>query len=136
MPPELFDRLHGTIRYLRQIAPAAPEPDPSHAAWWDPVADANVHPDTDSVLVEGVAIGKGSRVRLAPRTSGTDAQDMFLAGLTATVQAVLLDVDGSNHVAVTLDDDPGAELQSAHGRFRYFAPDELRPLAAADGTRS
>jgi hypothetical protein len=131
MPPELLDRLHGTIRYLRQVAPETAEPDPADAPWWDPAADAGFDPDTDSVLIDGVPISKGSRVQLAPRSSGTDAQDMFLAGLAATVQAVVLDVDGSQHVAVTLDDDPGAELQTAHGRFRYFAPDELRPLLTA-----
>jgi hypothetical protein len=31
---------------------------------------------------------------------------------------------------VTLADDPAADLQSAHGRFRYFAPDEVEPCAA------
>ena len=55
---------------------------------------------------------------------------MFLEGRTATVEAVLLDVDGNTHVAVTIDDDPGAEISSAHGRFRYFDPEELRPLGA------
>jgi hypothetical protein len=53
---------------------------------------------------------------------------MFLAGRTATVAAVLLDVDGDTHVAITLDDDPGADINVAHGRFRYFSPDELKPL--------
>jgi hypothetical protein len=44
------------------------------------------------------------------------------------VHAVLHDVDGEVHVAVSLDDDPAAELQLAHGRFRYFRPDELEPV--------
>jgi hypothetical protein len=135
MPPQLLDRLHGTIRYLRQLTmPAADDGKAADEAapWWDPAADASVDPHTNSVLVDGVRIAKGCRVQVCPRRTGTDAQDMFLAGRTATEQAVLLDVDGSHHVAVTLDDDPGAELQTAHGRFRYFAPDELRPLTAAD----
>jgi hypothetical protein len=67
------------------------------------------------------------RVRLAPGPGG-DVQDMFLAGQTATVEAVLTDVDGGTHVAVTLDDDPGADLFRAEGRFRYFRPDEITPL--------
>jgi len=37
-------------------------------------------------------------------------------------------VDGSVHLAVTLDDDPAAELHSWYGRFHYFRPDELEPL--------
>jgi hypothetical protein len=56
---------------------------------------------------------------------------MFLRGRSATVEAVLHDVDGNRHVAVTVDDDPGAELQKRHGRFLYFAPDEIEPLEAA-----
>ena len=74
--------------------------------------------------VGGVPVAKGTRVVLRPRPGG-DVQDMFLAGAPATVQAVLHDVDGEVHVAVSLDDDPAAELQIAHGRFRYFHPDEL-----------
>jgi hypothetical protein len=67
-------------------------------------------------------------VRLRPRGRGTDAQDMFLAGRTATVAAVLHDVDGSVHVAVTPDDDPAAELNTWYGRFHHFRPEELEPL--------
>jgi hypothetical protein len=37
-------------------------------------------------------------------------------------------VDGDQHLAVTLDADPAAELQAAHGRYRYFSPDEVEPL--------
>ena len=74
-----------------------------------------------------------SAARRSPRAAGCccgprpggDAQDLFLAGLPATVHAVLHDVDGEVHVAVSVDDDPAAELQVAHGRFRYFHPDEI-----------
>jgi hypothetical protein len=34
-------------------------------------------------------------------------------------------------VAVTLVDDPAAELHEWYGRHLYFAPDELEPLAGA-----
>jgi hypothetical protein len=54
-----------------------------------------------------------------------DAQDMFLRGRTAVVERILTDVDGGTHLAVTLDDDPAADLNRATGRFRYFAPDEV-----------
>jgi hypothetical protein len=132
MPAELLDRLHGTVRYLRQVtAPASADGSDlmrPEEPWWDPAADASVDPDTDSVQINGVTVAKGSRVRLAPRLSGTDAQDMFLAGLTATVQAVLNDVDGSQHIAVTVDDDPAAELQHIQGRYRYFDPTEVLPV--------
>ncbi|MFJ2033720.1 hypothetical protein [Streptosporangium sp. NPDC087985] len=124
LPPELVERLHGAIRYVdaprKQEAAGTP--------WWDPAADAGVSPDTDSVVVSGVAVAKGSRVRLVPGRRRADAHDMFLAGRTARVEAVLLDLDGTRHLAVTLDDDPGADLLRSHGRFLYFAPDEVEPL--------
>jgi hypothetical protein len=69
----------------------------------------------------------GTRVRLHPRADA-DAQDMFLDGRIATVEAVLSDVDGADHVAVLLVDDPGADVKRAQGRFLYFKPDEVAPL--------
>ncbi|MDQ4103115.1 MAG: hypothetical protein M3186_05200 [Actinomycetota bacterium] len=141
MPPEMLDKLHGAIRYLGETPGTREEPDSIETIttpgtpWWDPAADASVDPDTDSVVIAGVEVAKGSRVVLNPGFRRTDAQDMFLAGRTATVAAVLLDVDGNTHVAVTLDDDPGAEISAMHGRFRYFDPDELAPLAVEHGSQ-
>jgi hypothetical protein len=48
------------------------------------------------------------------------------------VEAVLHDVDGQVHVAVSPEHDPAAELQRSHGRFLYFAPEEIEPLEPAD----
>jgi len=47
------------------------------------------------------------------------------------VEAVLHDVDGQVHVAVSPTSDPLADLQRHHGRFLYFAPDEIEPVEAA-----
>jgi hypothetical protein len=128
MPPEVMQRLHGAVRSLRPAARRADEPDAGPTTpWWDPGADASVSPETDPVVVDGVRVAKGSRVRLRPRRRGTDAHDMFLAGRAATVEAVFLDVDGSTHVAVTIEDDPSAELHQWYGRFHYFAPEEVEP---------
>lgn len=116
-------------------APAPPWATPAASAdrpaWWQEGGDDGLSPTTDTVLVDGVPLGGGSRVRLRPRGRGADAQDMFLAGRTAEVAAVFHDVDGSVHLAVTLDDDPAAELNNWYGRFHYFRPDELEPLAPA-----
>jgi hypothetical protein len=56
---------------------------------------------------------------------------MLLDGKTATVRAVYFDVDRGEHLAVTLDDDPAAELFGTQGRYLYFAPEEVEPLDAA-----
>jgi hypothetical protein len=124
MPQEMLDRLHGALRYVRA---SAPKPETA-VPWWDPGADASVSPETDSLEIAGISISKGSRVRLRPRTQSADAQDMFLAGRVATVEGVFLDVEDRNYLAVTLEDDPAAELHQWHGRFLYFGPDEVEPI--------
>ncbi|MEV7976997.1 hypothetical protein [Streptomyces sp. NPDC086519] len=101
-------------------------------AWWQEGGDDGFSPATDTVRLGGVRVGGGSPVRLRPRGRGADAQDMFLAGRTATVAAVFHDVDGSTHLAVTVDDDPAAELHGWYGRFHYFRPDEVEPLGGTD----
>ncbi|MFG2965270.1 hypothetical protein ACGFZS_18505 [Streptomyces sp. NPDC048288] len=131
MPPEVFGRLHGAIRSLGPADRPAPAP-AGRPAWWQEGADDGLSPATDTVLVDGVRVGGGARVRLRPRGRGADAQDMFLVGRTATVAAVFHDVDGSTHLAVTVDDDPAAELHGWYGRFHYFRPDEVEPLGGTD----
>jgi hydrogenase maturation protease len=87
-------------------------------------------PAPDAVEVDGVALRRGSRVRLRPR-AGADVFDIALAGRLAVVDAIEEDMEGAVHLVVTVDDDPGRDLgiaaQLAH-RF-FFAPDEVEPLA-------
>jgi hypothetical protein len=147
MPPEVLERLHGAIRAMRPVRPqsdprgdldatcggdlGAPHQDHGQgdsAPWWDPGSDPTVSPETDTLTVAGQRIGRGCRVRLRPGRRRTDAQDIFLAGRTATVEAVLHDVDDESYFAVTVDDDPAADLSRAHGRFLYFRSDEVEPV--------
>jgi hypothetical protein len=121
MTPEQLQRLHGVLR-----GPAV-APD-----WWDPIADAEVSPETDAVEIAGVPVRRDSRVRLRP-SRRADAHDLFYAGMTARVATVHHDVDGQVHVAVVVDDDPAADLHEWYGRYLYFAPDEIEPL---DGPQS
>jgi hypothetical protein len=132
MPPELLERLHGAIRSPGPRCGWDTGTDEvpvftTDKPWWDPGADASVSPETDSVTVAGTPVARGGKVRLRP-AGRADAQDMFLAGRVATVEAVLFDVDGSTHLAVTIDDDPGTDLRRAQGRYWYFAPDDVEPL--------
>jgi hypothetical protein len=99
--------------------------------WWDPGQDQSVSPETDRLTVGGRVVGRGSRVLLRPGGRRTDAQDMFLAGRTATVAAVFHDVDGGDHLAVVVEDDPAQDLVLAHGRYLYFSPDEVEVLEAS-----
>jgi hypothetical protein len=137
---EAMGRLHGTIRSLRPAA-AGDQSGTSFAErlaqsepavpWWDPDADASVSPATDTVTIGGQQVARGSRVRLRPGRRRSDAQDMFLAGRIAEVQAVLLDVDDQPYLAVSLADDPDEDIRIAHGRFLYFMTDEVEPCEAA-----
>ncbi|WP_267595630.1 hypothetical protein [Carbonactinospora thermoautotrophica] len=122
LPPEVLERLHGAVRYLRQAGERPRTP------WWDPGADRSVSPQTDSLVISGVRVARGSRVLLRPGRRRADAQDMFLAGRVAVVQGVFHDVDDIAYLAVTLEDDPAAELEIAQGRFRYYLPEEVEPL--------
>jgi hypothetical protein len=126
MDAQTLGRLHGTIRRV-----GAPPADPA-VPWWDPDAEAAVSPDTDTVSIGGQDVKRGSRVRLRPGGPDArrgDAQDMFLAGRIAEVQAVLLDVDDKPYLAVSLADDPDADIRVAHGRFLYFTTDEVEPVS-------
>ena len=87
----------------------------------------SVRPDTDSVVIAGVSVARGSLVRVPP-SRRADAQDLFFADQVARVTAVLSDVDGSTHIALVLVDDPAADIHEEAGCFFYFAPAELEPL--------
>ena len=136
MAPELWDRLHAAVR---SIGPTAPPPDTSFeplpaALWWDPLCEEQVDPWSDALSVGGVEIRKGSAVVLRP-SHRADAQDLFLAGLNATVAGVFLDVDGDEHVAVTINSDPASEAFDWQGRYLFFHPDEIEPIAEAGPSR-
>jgi len=159
MDAQTMAQLHGTIRSLRPRGPAPADPlapweastmdagpvdagsvyaglvaagpagDAAAAPWWDPAADASVSPETDTVTIGGREVSRGSRVVLRPGARRADAQDMFLVGQLAEVQAVLHDVDDTPYLAVSLADQPDEDLRIAHGRFLYFMPDEVEPVS-------
>jgi hypothetical protein len=124
--PDL-QQLHGILR--GPLDPAQTVPTDDGVPWWDPEADASVHPDADSVVVKGTPVANGSIVCLHP-SRRADAQDLFFDGQLARVTAVLSDVDGEVHVAVVLLDDPAADMHEWYGRYLYFSPDELDPMPA------
>ncbi len=95
----------------------------------DAQSDGQYKPFEDTTLLGGTQVGKGAKVRLHPGAR-SDAQDMFLVGLIATVEGVFHDIDGDVHLAVSVDDDPAStELPSWIGRFRYFRVEEVEVLS-------
>jgi len=126
MPPEIWERLHGT---MREMGPAVvAEPEPEQQPWWNPAADAEVDPWTDSLRIGDVDVAKGTKVVLRP-SRRSDAHDVFLAGMAATVSGIFHDVDGSLQVAVSVDDDPATDELAWQGRYLFFFPDEIEVVS-------
>ena len=117
MPPEVWERLHGTLRPI----------DTDQVPWWEPGSDPTVDPAVDTVNIAGASVGRGASVRLRP-SRRADAQDLFLKDRVATVAGVFRDVDDGVYVAVSLDDDPASAELEWQGRYLYFYPDELELL--------
>ena len=70
----------------------------------------------------------GDAVRLRPRP-GADILDLALAGRTAHVESIVCDFDDEVHVAVVVDDDPGADLGALRmpGHRFFFRLSEVEP---------
>jgi hydrogenase maturation protease len=85
-----------------------------------------------TVKVDGVAVGRGSRVVLRPR-AGADVFDIALAGRVGVVEKVEQDLEGNTSLAVVLEDDPGRDLGEARqpGHRFFFSLSEVEPLAGA-----
>jgi hypothetical protein len=101
-PREQLVDLHGTIRGMQQMR---------------------------SATVCGLALKKGDRVRLRPR-SQADIFDTLLEGKIAIIEAVEEDFERKLHFAVVLEDDPGrdlGEMRQAGHRF-FFSADEVEPV--------
>jgi hypothetical protein len=113
LPPEMMSKLHGAVRSLR------------------PVEQSRfVHPTegAEHAVIGGVTVGRGSRVVLRPDTRRADAQDVFLRDRVGVVESVLTDVDGTINLAVTIEDDPAADINRWFGRFYHFATHEVVPV--------
>src|SRR3954467_12260006 len=93
------------------------------------VWDELQRPAPDHVVVAGVEVRRGTRVRLHPRQSA----DLFaraLDGRTGVVEGIEQDMEDNIQLTVVADDDPGRDLGEARmpGHRFFFAPDEVEPL--------
>lgn len=144
MTPEGWASLHGTIRSFGPVPDSGTsevtgmegmvpwDPLAEQLPSWDPRSDTG-EPAGETIQVNGVDVTTGTKVVVRP-SHRADAQDLFVAGKTATVAGVFRDVNGIDIlVAVTIDDDPATELLLLHGRYLYFHPDEVEPIVKRDG---
>ena len=111
MSAEQFARLHGGVKFEEGPAFETEETQPGVA----------------HLVVDGVRVAKGSRVRLKP-SRRADVWDSFLRGKTALVKGVYEDFERQHYVAVSVDDDPAKEMHDWYGRSLFFYPDEIEPL--------
>jgi hydrogenase maturation protease len=82
----------------------------------------------DQVVVAGVVVGRGSLVRLRPRTR-RDNWDVRLTGRVGRVESVEEDGEGNLLIRVSPEDGPGGDPDGVRPGHRFFfAPDELEPL--------
>lgn len=93
-------------------------------------------PGPQAVVIDGVEVRAGSRVRLRP-AAGTDVLMRALDGRRAIVEAVMQDLEDTVRLTVTLEDDPARAFGRRGGLgHRFFvAPEELVPLEAGPGAR-
>ncbi|MGC2614834.1 MAG: hydrogenase maturation protease [Terracidiphilus sp.] len=87
------------------------------------------------VEIDGIAVKVGDRVRLRPKEGG-DIFDLALRGQVAIIESIEEDYEGTQHICVVIEDDPGRDLgmmrQPGH-RF-FFTLAEIEPLPQAAPT--
>lgn len=82
-------------------------------------------PGKDNIEIDGIVYGKGNRVRLVPAQKKADAIDLLLVGKIATIEKIFIDYENRVHLAVTINEDPGQDMQRNLGRYLYFSPEEV-----------
>src|SRR3954471_19068534 len=113
----------------RRVARMPPTGDPRSVGGAMSVWDELSRPAPDHVVVDGVELRRGSRIRLHPR----DNADLFaraLDGKTAIVEGIEQDMEDNIQLTVVADDDPGrdlGELRMPGHRF-FCATYEVEPL--------
>jgi hypothetical protein len=77
--------------------------------------------------VDGVRFVRGGQVVLRPGPEA-DLHARLLDGRSATVERIMVELDGKVHLGVTIDDDPGQDLLRETGRFLYFFAPEVEVI--------
>jgi hypothetical protein len=116
--PEDIMALHGrvTVRDPVTLEPPSPPEGLRDPTLGEPEA-----------TVDGVRFTRGGRVILRPGQDA-DLHARMLDGRLATVERIMVDVEGKVHLGVTIDDDPGQELLRETGRLLYFFAPEVEVI--------
>jgi hypothetical protein len=79
------------------------------------------------VTVAGERFVRGAHVLLRPAPEA-DLHARLLDGRTATIERILVDLDGKVHLGVTIDGDPGQDLMRETNRLLFFFPGEVEVI--------
>jgi len=116
--PEDIMALHGRVTLRDRLTTEPPRPPDGLP---DPTAGE------PEVVVDGVRFVRGGRVTLRPGPDA-DLHARLVDGRTATIERILVDVEGKAHLGVTIDGDAGQELLRETGRFLYFFAPEVEVI--------
>ena len=124
--PEDIMALHGRVTVRDPVTldvrdPVTLEPPVEPEGLPDPTAGEA------EATVDGVRFMRGGRVILRPGPEA-DLHARLLEGRTATLERIMVDVEGKVHLGVTVDDDPGQDLLRESGRFLYFFAPEVEVI--------
>lgn len=95
-----------------------------------PVEPANLFDPTlgePEATVGGERFVRGGRVILRPGEDA-DLHARLVDGRSATIERIMVDVEGKVHLGVTIDGDPGQDLLRESGRLLYFFPPEVEVI--------
>lgn len=84
-------------------------------------------PGETKKIINGIEYVQGDKVRLSLGKKRADAADFLLDEKIATIEKIYTDYNDEIHFAVTLDDDPGQDLQREMGIYHYFSLEEIEP---------
>jgi hypothetical protein len=101
---------------------------------WNPFAEEKAPPE--SVIVFGVALRVGDRVRIRPQKTA-DIMDIALTGKVGVIEAIEQDFEDQIQFAVVLDDDPGREfgMMRQPGHRFFFGTEEVEPYTDKDSDK-
>jgi hypothetical protein len=116
--PEDIIALHGRVTVRDPVTTEPPAPPPGLA---DPTAGE------PEATVDGRRFVRGEHVVIRPGPEA-DLHARMLAGRAATIERILIDVEGKVHLGLTVDDDPGQELLRETGRYLYFFAPEVEVI--------
>ena len=132
LPPEVWARLHGAVRSLRPVEERRSRAmAPSSPLRCRGGTRESTRRSTRGPTPRGSAGSRSPRARrcVCARRGEPTPTTCSSPAARPTVAGVFQDVDGAEHVAVTLDDDPASELFEWQRRYLYFHPDEVEVLA-------